>query len=205
MTKSATQLRVEKQQRFGRKYAKSIATALETAGLKNVQIARAKFQDSAHTGWQTQISADGIKPFRVWVRMDQIISGYMGDDQETVSRAEAGMNIGLPYAKNVPANFPRNDVIRAAIVAQIKKDFKAHFSFSDFPWYHDDCIAHVGKGNLGELCREPYYESRRESASRYDPQQAYYDRQTPAARARAARISQHQFASDIGGCAANYR
>ena len=115
------------------------------------------------------------------------------------------MNIGLPYAKNVPANFPRNDVIRAAIVAQIKKDFKAHFSFSDFPWYHDDRISSTAKGILGELCREAYNEPRRESAPRYDPQQAYLDRQTPAWHARQARISQHQFASDIGGCSANYR
>ncbi len=39
----------------------------------------------------------------------------------------------------------------------------------------------------------------------YDPKQAYFDRMTPAARSRQARISQSQYRDSYGGDSSNYR
>ena len=40
---------------------------------------------------------------------------------------------------------------------------------------------------------------------KYDPQKAYFQRQTPTAQANRAARANHQFADSIGGCSANYR
>lgn len=205
MTKTATQLRNEKLQRFGRKYAKAIAYGLRSAGLQNVKIGRGKFVDTYKTEWRADISADGLAHCQVWVDIDAIISGS-GSKAQEVNRAQAHMNIGLPFENKMPAGFPRWHVLQDTIVRHIKNVFNAYAKFSDNPWYYDTHAAVTFQSTLGELDRvayqEPVYQS---SAPRYDPQQAFLDRQTPSWHARQARISQHQFASDIGGCSANYR
>ena len=40
---------------------------------------------------------------------------------------------------------------------------------------------------------------------RYDPRREYYNRLNDAQRAGMARVANHRFSSDFGGCADNYR
>lgn len=42
-------------------------------------------------------------------------------------------------------------------------------------------------------------------SAKYDPQQAYFDRMTPASRSMYSARKNHQFADDIGGSSSNYR
>lgn len=106
------------------------------------------------------------------------------------------------------------DVDKASIslVDALRRYFKSEHNRSagmlERPWYFDDYSRYTADG-ITILQMNPEQKAKpvpaASSQPKYDPQQAYYDRMTPAAKSRQRAISNHQFSNSIGGDSSNYR
>jgi len=155
---------------------------------------------------------DTARPGSVTLKFDEYELYFKAEVVNYIDGDFSVPNVQLTLVFDMPTAKDRSDVrgyMNAKVLPLIEKAIGR--KFSDMPWYFEKSARFtLGGGQyiiLGKLDahKTPYQQQEQSFAGRYDPRQEYFDRMTPAAAARYNRVRENQFASDFGGCAANYR
>jgi hypothetical protein len=185
---------------LGKDFARLVAKGMKEAGLTGVRI---KNKGLEHRVFTASIKSDQLLDVLINVKEE----GFIQQDKVIYS---AYGSIVMDYA-NSKHTKPSDSAVFNAVKAKIRQVLAKKYKYvPEFghPWYFNDSTRYTMNNqniNLGTTCVKADTSPATSSGPRYDPQAAYFARQTPAAQARQARIAQSQFADSYGGCSSNYR